>query len=267
MPDLGLGGRVSGTATVRGTPAAPDVTFDVSGEGLTAAQVRQAGIEPLAIEARGAFKDNTGTLERAAITNPQGLNATAEGTVPLVGDGLDVRANIANLPLALANTVAPQLGLSGTASGTAEATGSITNPRASFDVFAAGVSANVLEQNGVAPLSIAAQGSFADQTLDLRSATVSNGQGVSVLRVRARTGRWSSGRHLRRHRPPAALARQRRAPRTRCPRPDHRLRAGVGADRHTARELRPARRGRFRRAARAERHRPCLALRRGHVRR
>ena len=179
-PELGLSGTVSGSATATGSVAQPDVTFDITGRELSAAQVRQAGVAPLAVEARGTFRNNVVRLERAAVTNPQGVSATASGTVPLSGDGLDVRADIDNLPLALANTVAPELGLSGTASGSARATGSIANPQAEFDVSARGVSANVLEQNGVAPLTVNAAGSFADQTLDLRTATVTNGQGVSV---------------------------------------------------------------------------------------
>ena len=179
-PQLGLEGRVSGSATVAGTPAAPDVTFDVAAEGLSARQVREAGIAPLAVDAAGTFRDNTVRLDRAAITNPQGVEASVTGTVPLSGGEIDLDVRLADLPLALANTVQPDLELSGAASGTARVSGTLADPRASFELSARDVSAAVLRQNGVAPLAVAAEGSFAGRTLDLRSATVTNGQGVSV---------------------------------------------------------------------------------------
>ena len=180
-PQLGLEGRVSGSAIVKGTAAAPDVTFDVNGSGVSAAPVRQAGIEPLSVEARGSFRDNTVRLERAAITNPQGVNAVVEGTVPLGGGEIDVSADVRDLPLALANAVRPDLELSGTLNGTAQASGTLAKPDVLFDVTGTGISAAPLREAGVAPLAVEARGSFRDNTVRLERAAITNPQGVNAV--------------------------------------------------------------------------------------
>ena len=181
VPDLGLGGTVSGQATVRGTAASPDVTFDVTGADLIARQLREAGVEPLDINAEGTFQDQVLRLEEARLTNPQGVEATVAGTASLAANGpLDLDADIANLPLALANVAAPELGLQGRASGTASVEGTLQNPQATFDVQANGVSAAATREADVAPLELAARGAFRDRVLQLERATITNAQGVDA---------------------------------------------------------------------------------------
>ncbi len=100
----GLGGTVSGTAQVGGTTAQPDVRFDLRGTGITAQPLRDAGVSPLAVEARGEFLRNVLTLSEATARNDQGLALRASGRAPLQGPGLDMRAT-GEAPLALADAL------------------------------------------------------------------------------------------------------------------------------------------------------------------
>ena len=179
-PDLGLTGTVSGTARVRGTGAAPDVTFDVRADDVSAAQLARAGIAPVDATAKGRFAEDIVRLETARLTNSQGIEADVAGTVPLRGDGLNVSARLERLPLELANTVRPDLALSGTVTGTARATGSIARPQATFDIAARSVSAAPLRSQGVAALDLDAAGTYRGGTLRLDAARLSNGQGLAA---------------------------------------------------------------------------------------
>ncbi len=122
--DRGLEGVVSGSAEVRGTMAAPAVTFDLRGAGVSARPLADIGLTPLAVTAAGGFERNVLTLRAAEASNGQGLAISAAGRVPLAGPGLDVRAS-GSAPLTVANTLLAER--------TAQATGLLQ-----FDVTAAG---------------------------------------------------------------------------------------------------------------------------------
>ena len=178
-PDLALAGTVSGRARVAGTLGAPEGTFDLRADDVTAAPLRANGIEPIDLAAEGALRGNAVELGDARLTNPQGLLVTASGTAPLSADGpLDLDVTLDALPLSIANAARPELDLSGVLSGTASVEGTLTAPRGAFDLAASRVSAAPLRANGVAPLDIRAEGSSDGRTLDLREATVSNSQGL-----------------------------------------------------------------------------------------
>ena len=179
-PQLGLGGSVSGTATVTGTSANPKVEFSLRGAALSADALRKADVSPLDVEATGRFADNTLRLDTASITNDQGVAATVSGTVPLSGGAIELTADIERLPLALANVAAPELGLRGDLSGRANVSGTLAKLGATFDARAEGVSAEATRKAGVEPLTITAEGRFADNTLRLETAAIRNGQGVDA---------------------------------------------------------------------------------------
>ena len=179
-PDLDLSGAVTGTANVTGTSAKPEVVFDLRAADVGAAQLARAGIRPVDVVAQGAFADGTLRLQTARLTNPQGIEADVSGTVPLQGRGLDVTARLNRLPLELVNTIRPDLGLAGTVTGTARATGSLERPEATFDATASGLSANALRAQGIAPLDGSAAGRFDGGVLRLDRARVTNAQGLAA---------------------------------------------------------------------------------------
>ncbi|ESR23410.1 translocation/assembly module TamB domain-containing protein [Lutibaculum baratangense] len=178
VPDLGLGGSLSGTARATGSLDNPDGTFDATIVGLTADVLRQANAGPLSLTANGRVSGRTLTLETARLQGG-GISATAQGTVPLEGQGLNVRVELQNLPLAIANAFAPDLGLRGSLTGTATATGSIDNPAAAFNVRGQGLSATPLREAGIAAVSVAVDGRFENQTVILQSASA-EGSGVTL---------------------------------------------------------------------------------------
>ena len=181
-PDLALAGRVTGSAGVSGPLTAPDARFDLSGSGITAAPLREQGIAPLELAASGSSDGRSVTLDRARVSNGQGIAASASGRVPFDPDAeIDLDIQLESLPLgALNGGGRAALGLGGRLTGSASVGGSVSNPSASFDLSGSGVTAAPLAANGISPLSIAVDGSFGDGTVRLASARASNGQGIDV---------------------------------------------------------------------------------------
>ena len=179
LPDLEAAGTISGSAQVTGPRSAPSVAFDVTGEGLTIAQIEKAGIAPLAVRARGQTDGRSLTVQ-ASVTNSQGVNAAINGTVPLGGEGrLNLKVDLNAVPLDLANTVRPDLEATGTITGSATVTGSLAEPDVDFRLNGEGVTVAPLRQNGVAPLSVQASGQTDAKTLRV-NATATNSQGVRL---------------------------------------------------------------------------------------
>jgi len=102
---------------------------------------------------------------------------TAIGTA---GNALDMVVDIADLPLSIANTVAPGLGLAGTLNGRATVSGAASDPRVAFEARAGGIDAAAIAPFGIAPLSVTASGTYAGQAVTLDSVAASGAAGLSV---------------------------------------------------------------------------------------
>jgi len=102
---------------------------------------------------------------------------TATGTA---GQNLDVALDVTGLPLSIANTIAPDLGLAGTVNATAQISGPATDPDVQFTVQGAGLNAAAIGEFGVAPLSVNAQGRFTNNTVTLASAQITGQQGLTA---------------------------------------------------------------------------------------
>jgi len=103
---------------------------------------------------------------------------TATGSA---GETLGITLDINALPLSIANAVAPDLGLAGTIHGRATVSGSSSDPQVAFDARAEGINAAAIRDFGIAPLSVAANGTFSNGTVTLGSVTA-NGSGGLTLR-------------------------------------------------------------------------------------
>ena len=140
-PDLDLGGTLDGEARVTGPRDNPSARFTLAGEAITAAALREAGQSRLSLTASGQGSGERITVNATA-TTPEGLRASANGTVPLTGGNLAVDFN-ASAPLALANRFLAERGTQ--LSGVLEASGSVSGPlskpavRAMFSTTGAGV--------------------------------------------------------------------------------------------------------------------------------
>jgi translocation and assembly module TamB len=96
------------------------------------------------------------------------------------GETLDIDLTVNALPLSIANAVVPDLGLAGTLNGTARITGSGSAPRATFSVEGSGLNAAAIREFGIAPLSVSANGSFADGTVTLAAIRANGSGGLQV---------------------------------------------------------------------------------------
>lgn len=144
--------------------------------GLTSADVKQGALSAtLAAPATIAMKGSDISFGDIVVN-------TGEGQVKVngvIGERLDLSVALSNLPLALANTFKPELGLGGTVNGTARVTGTREKPNAAFELAARGVTAAELKNQGIAPLNADAKGSSDNDRLNV-DAHVTGGGGIDV---------------------------------------------------------------------------------------
>ncbi|MHA3979661.1 translocation/assembly module TamB domain-containing protein [Halovulum sp. GXIMD14794] len=159
VPDLAVEGRVSGQATVTGTPDNPTADFSVDARGMSAAPLVEFGVPPVSLSGSGRVENRVVTADATAQAGDK-LDLALAGSVPMdpEAEGLDLEIVLRSLALDLANAAAPDLQLSGTVSGRAEVSGSIAAPKPSFDIGAEDVTAAPLVAAGLPPARIALQG-------------------------------------------------------------------------------------------------------------
>jgi translocation and assembly module TamB len=131
---------------------------------LAGLSLRQPGIAatltgPATVTVRG------GAIELTPLALDFGTGSlTAQGRI---GETFDVDLAIRAMPLALANTIRPDLGLAGIVNGTARITGPRTSPNARFDLSASDLASAATRGAGLPPLAVQAQGSTAGGRLNL----------------------------------------------------------------------------------------------------
>lgn len=105
----GLAGTLSGSIGVAGTPAAPLADYDIEWRDLSAAAMRDAGVPPLALAAKGRFADQTVNVD-AAISG-SGFDTRARGSVALGDDPRTELAVSGTLPFSAAAATLAKSGL------------------------------------------------------------------------------------------------------------------------------------------------------------
>ncbi|MEM8787008.1 MAG: translocation/assembly module TamB domain-containing protein [Pseudomonadota bacterium] len=131
----GLTGTVTGSASVTGRVAAPEVRFEAAARGLSAQPARQAGLGGVTADVTGGFADQVVNIERLSASSAGGLSISGSGAVPLAGDGLNVFVQ-GEAPLTLANVAlaSAQSQVAGRLAFNAQATGALTDPNLSGEV-------------------------------------------------------------------------------------------------------------------------------------
>ncbi|TPW26475.1 translocation/assembly module TamB domain-containing protein [Pararhizobium mangrovi] len=173
-------GTVTGNAQISGSFADPTVAFRVRGDDLSAAPLQNAGVSPLDLTANGRYADKAVDID-ARVTGAGGLDVSAKGTVPAGGKGsIDLSVDIARFPLETLDGFAKGQSPSGVVTGSAKVSGSLADPAVSFQARGNNVSATPLKNFGVAPLSVTANGRYADKAVSIERLDVSNSQGVSI---------------------------------------------------------------------------------------
>lgn len=80
LPSLGLGGTLSGKLSATGSADAPQASWNLTGTGLTAAELRKNGLTSLALTSKGSLKDNR-IDQSTSVSDANGLKLDASGTV------------------------------------------------------------------------------------------------------------------------------------------------------------------------------------------
>ncbi|HEX2147839.1 MAG TPA: translocation/assembly module TamB domain-containing protein [Pseudorhizobium sp.] len=109
--------------------------------------------------------------------------ATGEGQISidgLIGEALDVEAQITRLPANLINTFVPALNASGFISGTINAAGSLTAPAVEYDLEWSEAQLQQTRDAGLSPLTLQASGRFAENTLTLEETRMAGGEGLDL---------------------------------------------------------------------------------------
>ena len=83
-PKLAPDGRITGTVAVKGTSAAPVVTYALDWTNAAVAQTRSAGIGTFSVSAKGDFRDGRLSLD-TRVTGQAGLGLSGGGTLNLSG--------------------------------------------------------------------------------------------------------------------------------------------------------------------------------------
>ncbi|MHC5306247.1 translocation/assembly module TamB domain-containing protein [Bartonella sp. LJL80] len=175
---LGASGTLTGQADIKGTTENPNIQFALKGQELTLAALKEKNIAPLTLNAHGTTDGKS--LAIKADVSGGGLDVNATGKVPLGQGNLDVDVVLKNLPVALANGFVSGQNLGGAITGNAHIGGAVKNPTARFNLAGQGLTAQIIANNGLAPISLTAQGAYENSVLNLERLNANGPQGLNI---------------------------------------------------------------------------------------
>ncbi|NLS06669.1 filamentous hemagglutinin adherence factor [Rhizobium sp. P32RR-XVIII] len=183
VPNLDAAGAISGTGSVKGTPAAPIADFKLDWKNAEVAQTKRAGLAPFDIAATGKYVDNTLDFD-TTLDGADELALKARGNIVVAGTGgrgLKIDADVVNLPAKMANGFVPDLAAEGAITGKVTASGTLAAPAVDFDLDWKDAATSQTRRAGLAPLSLSTTGKFADNRLGFNA----NLAGADRMRLRA----------------------------------------------------------------------------------
>ncbi|TIU03388.1 MAG: hypothetical protein E5W44_29755, partial [Mesorhizobium sp.] len=92
---------------------------------------------------------------------------------------LDINANLARVPVSLANSFSPGLDAAGSISGTVKVSGAPATPTVAFNVDASGVQTSQTRGAGLGGMNVSSSGTFAGSKLAF-DANISDGAGLGL---------------------------------------------------------------------------------------
>jgi translocation and assembly module TamB len=170
----------SGGATVKNIPAKATGRVKVANGTttieLSSGQATVQGIRAAIAQASTVTIVNGATTLDKLVLNLGGGTATVTGKV---GQALDIDANLARVPISLANSFSPGLDAAGSISGTVKVTGAPASPSVAFKIDASGVQTSQTRGAGLGGMNVSSSGTFAGNKLSF-DANISDGAGLGL---------------------------------------------------------------------------------------
>ncbi|WP_461512647.1 translocation/assembly module TamB domain-containing protein [Rhizobium mongolense] len=169
VPKLNAEGAISGTVSVKGTPATPMADFKLDWKNAATSHTKSAHLAPFGVAATGKFADNKLDFDASVDGSEGGLSLKSRGNVVVAGtDGqsLKIDADVVNLPASIANGFVPDLAAEGAITGTVSASGRLSTPAVDFDLDWKDATTSQTKSAGLKALGLSATGKFADNKLD-----------------------------------------------------------------------------------------------------
>ncbi|RTL95493.1 MAG: translocation/assembly module TamB [Hyphomicrobiales bacterium] len=170
----------SGGATVKNIPAQAAGRVKVANGTTTielaSGQATVQGIKAAIAQASTVTIANGVTTLDRLVLNLGGGTATVTGKV---AQALDINANLARVPISLANSFSPGLDAAGSISGTVKVTGQPSSPSVAFNIDASGVQTSQTRGAGLGGMNVSSSGTFAGNKLAF-DANISDGAGLAL---------------------------------------------------------------------------------------
>ena len=170
----------SGGATVKNIPAKATGRVRVANGTttieLSSGQATVQGIKAAIAQASTVTIVNGATTLDRLVLNLGGGTATVTGKV---GQALDINANLARVPISLANSFSPGLDAAGSVSGTVKVSGAPASPSVAFNIDASGVQTSQTRGAGLGGMNVSSSGTFAGNKLGF-DANISDGAGLGL---------------------------------------------------------------------------------------
>ncbi|MDX8479663.1 translocation/assembly module TamB domain-containing protein [Mesorhizobium sp. VK24D] len=170
----------SGGATVKNIPAQAAGRVRVANGTttieLSSGQATVQGIKAGIAQASTVTIANSATTLDKLVLNLGGGTATVTGKV---AQTLDINANLARVPVSLANSFSPGLDAAGSISGTVKVSGAPASPAVAFNVNASAVQTSQTRGAGLGGMNVTSSGTFAANKLAF-DANISDGAGLGL---------------------------------------------------------------------------------------
>ncbi|AQX28637.1 MULTISPECIES: translocation/assembly module TamB domain-containing protein [unclassified Bartonella] len=161
--DLGAIGTLTGDIMICGSLIKPEIIYDVKGQDLTIASFQEKKIMPFAFSAKGKTVDQA--LLLYAELSGDGLQAQAEGKVPLDKSDFDLHVNLKNFPVRLINGFIKGQPLGGEVVGKVDIGGDWKSLSTHFELYSQNLT--VMTHKGLESINMNILGSYKKSTFHI----------------------------------------------------------------------------------------------------
>lgn len=176
----GIGGTVSGNGKISGDATQPNISFTATARQITIPELTALDVPPISVDITGSAVENLLNVT-SEVTMQGGLSASLQGQIPmsLHDPALDLKVSLTEFPLPMIDRLADGQGLTGRVTGVSNLTGSLSDPRAVFDLKG-NVATRALREAGVGAQNIEISGSYERFVVQLEQALMRGNSGIDL---------------------------------------------------------------------------------------